>query len=206
MTPPRPHTTHEPHTDPSPSIEGRRDVLKRCACLGAGLAAAAIVPAQAQDGADQRPTKGDRLVAAGSDGVPRPLTVADLKPGAKPVQAFPFDPVNKQVRDGSRFNKILLVRLDPASIDAATKARAADGVVAFSAVCTHQGCDVTEWVEADQSLMCFCHFSRYDPARGAQVIAGPAPRSLPALPLAVDRGQLMVAGPFTSSPGTKTSA
>lgn len=203
-----PQHPHDHTASEQPTCEGRREALKRgaCACLGVGLATVAITPAEAQEGADQRPTKGDRLVIAGADGVPRPLTVTDLKPGSKPVQAFPFDPVNKQVRDGSRFNKILLVRLDPASIDATTKARAAEGVVAFSAVCTHQGCDVTEWVDADKALMCFCHFSRYDPARGAQVIAGPAPRSLPALPLTVDRGQLTVAGPFTSPPGAKASA
>lgn len=199
---------HDPAGTEPPICEGRREALKRgaCACIGVGMASAAIAPAQAQEAADQRPTKGDRLVVAGADGVPRPLTVADLKPGSKPVLAFPFDPVSKQVRDGSRFNKVLLVRLDPSSIDAAGKARAAEGVMAYSAVCTHQGCDVTEWVDADKAVMCFCHFSRYDPARGAQVIAGPAPRSLPALPLTVERGQLTVAGPFSAPPGAKPAA
>lgn len=190
----------------SPACAGRREALKRgaCACLGAAFAGSAA-PALADDAADQRPTRGDRLVVAGADGTPRPLTAADIKPGSKPVLAFPYDPVSKQVRDGSRFNKVLLVRLDPAGIDAATRSRAADGVMAFSAVCTHQGCDVTEWADADKAVMCFCHFSRFDPARGGQVVAGPAPRALPALPLAVDRGQLTVAGPFTSAPGVKAA-
>lgn len=201
------HIPDQPVTE-QPTCEGRREALKRgaCACIGVSLGSAATLPAHAQEAADQRPTKGDRLVVAGADGVPRPLTVADLKPASKPVLAFPFDPVSKQVRDGSRFNKVLLVRLDPSSLDAAGKARAAEGVMAYSAVCTHQGCDVTEWVDADKALMCFCHFSRYDPARSAQVIAGPAPRSLPALPLTVERGQLTVAGPFTSAPGAKAPA
>jgi len=207
-----PQHPHDHNAAEHPTCEGRREALKRgaCACLGMGLAAGAMEPAQAQaqvqEGANQRPNKGDRLVIAGADGVPRPLTVADLKPGGKPVQAFPFDPVNKQIRDGSRLNKILLVRLDPANIDPATKARAAEGVMAYSAVCTHQGCDVTEWVDAEKALMCFCHFSRFDPARGGQVVAGPAPRDLPSLPLTVDRGQLTVAGSFSSQPGAKASA
>lgn len=186
----------------------RRELLRRgaCACLGAGLATIALPAARAQDGAGQRPTAGDRLVAADAEGPPRPLTVADLKPGHKPLLAFPYDPASRQLRDGSRFNKLLLVRLDPGRLEPEVQARAAEGVVAYSAVCTHQGCDVTEWVEGEQLLMCYCHFSRYDPARSAQVVAGPAPRKLPALPLAVEGGQLVVAGPFTSAPGAKPPA
>lgn len=205
-----PHSLSAPVQEPGPETParaGRREALKRgaCACLGAALAGHGATALADDGGADQRPTRGDRLVVAGADGTPRPLTVADIKPGSKPVLAFPYDPVSKQVRDGSRFNKVLLVRLEPAGIDGATKSRAAEGVMAFSAVCTHQGCDVTEWVDADKAVMCFCHFSRFDPARGGQVVAGPAPRPLPALPLTVDRGQLAVAGPFTSAPGVKAA-
>ena len=40
-----------------------------------------------------------------------------------------------------------------------TRARAADGVVAYTAICTHNGCDVDDWLAADQLLSCPCHYS-----------------------------------------------
>lgn len=48
---------------------------------------------------------------------------------------------------------------------------------AFSAVCTHQGCLVNK--VADGTIDCPCHGSKYAIADAA-VVAGPAPRPLPA--------------------------
>jgi Rieske Fe-S protein len=48
---------------------------------------------------------------------------------------------------------------------------------AFSAICTHQGCTVNK-VE-DGTIDCPCHGSKYRVADGS-VVAGPAPRPLPA--------------------------
>lgn len=199
------HATHDAAT--TPLCTTRREALKTCACacVAAGLQAVAVPRARADDRAEQRPTRGDRLVAVSEDASPKPLLPADVKLGAKPLQAFPFDPAAKLLRDGSRLNKVLLVRLDPASLDEATRARSAGGVLAFSGVCTHEGCDVSEWVAASNSLLCFCHFSRFDPAQAGQVMAGPASRSLPWLPISVDGGQLVVTGPFSASPGKKAA-
>ncbi|MEU7577377.1 Rieske (2Fe-2S) protein [Streptomyces sp. NPDC041068] len=47
---------------------------------------------------------------------------------------------------------------------------------AFSAVCTHQGCTVSE--VADGTINCPCHGSKYRVA-DASVAGGPAPRPLP---------------------------
>lgn len=100
------------------------------------------------------------------------------------------------MRDGSRLNKVLLVRLDPATLDAQTKERAVGGVVGYSAICPHTGCEVVNWSAERQILECPCHNSQYDPKAGARVIAGPSPRSLAALPLGVTNGKLTVARPF----------
>jgi Rieske Fe-S protein len=48
---------------------------------------------------------------------------------------------------------------------------------------------------------CPCHNSEYDPRQGAQVVFGPAPRRLAALPLALAGGALSVAGGFIGKVG-----
>jgi rieske iron-sulfur protein len=115
--------------------------------------------------------------------------------------AFPIDPQSKIVRDGSRLNQVLLIRLDAEAFVEDTKARSALGIVAYSAICTHAGCEVSDWLAQTQMLMCFCHYSQFDPKDGARVVDGPAPRRLAALPLKVVDGVLMAAGGFSGRVG-----
>jgi rieske iron-sulfur protein len=60
---------------------------------------------------------------------------------------------------------------------------------------------VDESLGGNETLYCSCHGSTFDARSGGTVISGPAPRRLPQLPLRVDGGRLVVAGPFTSPPG-----
>jgi Rieske Fe-S protein len=48
---------------------------------------------------------------------------------------------------------------------------------------------------------CPCHDSEFDPADAAKVIGGPAPRRLPALPLKITDGYVVVAGAFSGRVG-----
>lgn len=176
---------------------GRRAALQRLAC---GAVAASGLSTAAAWSAAEGPQPGDWLVSVDAD-TPVPLTVADLKPNTKQQQAWPCDPKTMTLRDSSRLNRVLLVRLEPAALDAETATRAAEGVMAYSSVCTHQGCDVSAWREQEKTLLCFCHFSQFQPAQGGVVVAGPAPRPLPALPLRVEAGRLVVAGGFSQPPG-----
>lgn len=57
--------------------------------------------------------------------------------------------------------------------------RRGDEVFALSSVCTHKGCKVR--AQEDQSFLCKCHGSRFDPA--GKVLNGPATRDLPRLPI-----------------------
>jgi Rieske Fe-S protein len=104
-------------------------------------------------------------------------------------------------------NEVLVVRLDPAELDDETRARAADGIVAYSAVCSHAGCPVTGWVKGaagDKDVCkCFCHNSEFDPRNSAQVVFGPAQRRLAALPLATADGSLTVAAGFVGKVGAQ---
>jgi cytochrome b6-f complex iron-sulfur subunit len=60
-------------------------------------------------------------------------------------------------------------------------------VVAFSAICTHQGCTVAP---AGKQFHCPCHGSVYDAATGA-VITGPAPLPLPPFAVHVAGGEIL---------------
>jgi rieske iron-sulfur protein len=175
---------------------GRRAALGMGACftLTPRWALAQAEPAR------ERPREGDLLVTVGA-AAPEPLTADNLELGGKQIMAWPMDPVSSTVRSGSRLNKVLLLRLDPEVFDPETKERAADGIVAYSAICTHTGCDVTAWHPERQLLECPCHYSLYDPKEGAKVVGGPSPRRLPALPLKSEEGRLVVAKPFTGRAG-----
>jgi cytochrome b6-f complex iron-sulfur subunit len=62
--------------------------------------------------------------------------------------------------------------------------------VAYSAVCTHQGCTVAY---KGGQLACPCHGSVFDPAKSAEVVAGPAPTPLPKIPVQVEGGEIVKA-------------
>jgi Rieske Fe-S protein len=177
--------------------------IRRRTALVAGIGLlAGVRSAGAEDEEEAkrtRPQPGDLLIRIG--GGPAPLTPADLPQGGPQLFAWPTDPAGKIVRDGSRLNKVLLLRLDANGLDEVTRTRVAEGVVAYSAICPHTGCEVAKWLVETQRLECPCHFSQFDPKAAAAVVGGPAPRPLPALPLKLGDGRLVVAKPFTSRAG-----
>lgn len=177
----------------------RRAVLKGGLAWGIGLGFAPAFASGQDNPTSARPKVGDLLVRV-DDPAPSPLGPQDVMTDA-PVLAWPMDRADGTVRNGSRLNRVLLVRLDPDRLAPETKERAADGVVAYTVVCTHTGCEVTSWLAAEQFLQCACHASKFDPSDSARVVDGPAPRMLPALPLGVEDGRLVVARPFTSRVG-----
>jgi Rieske Fe-S protein len=170
----------------------RREVLKGALALGLRLGQ--------EDPAAVRPKEGDLLVKPGDAGN-TPLTPDDIPLDAKHMLAWAMDPAGRIVRSGSRLNQLLLVRFDPAKMAPETRARAAAGVLAYTAICTHNGCDIDDWLATEQLLSCSCHSSAFDPKDGARVVDGPAPRGLPALPLKIGDGRLVVAMPFTAPVG-----
>lgn len=167
----------------------RRDILAAASVLGVNAAVAPAIAAPA----DERPKKGDYLVAIDAADADT-LSPDDIT--GRHVIAWPIDPKDKLIRNGSRLNKVLLVRLDPATLAGATRERAADGVVGYSAICPHAGCEVSGWIDEQKILECPCHNSRYNPREGAAIIDGPATRGLAALPLKIVDGKLVVANPF----------
>jgi len=178
---------------------------ERRAVLGAGVALvpflAGMARADEAGPASLPPQPGDRFAFLTGDKKGQIIKTEEIPLGGPQIQAYPIDPKSGVVRDGSRLNLVLLARFDPATFDDATRARSADGVVAYSGVCTHQGCAVNMWASEAGLLFCSCHGSIYDPRHGAEVIGGPAPRALPSLALKVADGAPVVAEGFNGSIG-----
>jgi Rieske Fe-S protein len=148
-----------------------------------------------------RPQVGDLFVFSLGDRQGQVITPQDIPVGGPPVIAYPMDPSTQTVRDGSRLNRVLLVRLTPAEFTEPTRAATADGIVGYSAVCTHTGCDIVGWKSETRELLCPCHASAFDPRDRARVLGGPASRALPLLPLQLVGGKLTAAGPFSGRVG-----
>src|SRR5258708_32176817 len=112
----------------------RRDVFMVACALGVDAAlCAGVAPATAEP-ADERPQAGDYLVsidAATPDG-PSPRDIAGPQ-----VIAWPMEPTTRLIRNGSRLNKGLVVRLDPETLVGAPRERAGGGGGAQSGICSH---------------------------------------------------------------------
>ena len=184
-------------------VSARRAFLKAALLAGLGLPLVDEALGDESPAATEHPREGDVFVFGEGEHKGSEIKPGDLPLGGPQVLAWPKDPKSGVVRDGSRLNQVLLLRLDPASLDDETRAHAADGTVAYSAICTHEQCPVDGWVEDQgrQVLKCPCHDSEYDPRANAKVIFGPAPRQLPALPVRIDDGALVAAGTFLSKVG-----
>src|ERR1700719_4372957 len=192
----------------SSSDQTRRSLILTALATAASVAASR--PAAADEdkpGSDERPQKADVLVFSEGEHAGEVIKPQDLELGGPPVHAWPRDSKTSVVRDGSRLNEILVIRLDPAELDDDTRSRAPDGILAYSAICSHAGCPITGWLKgaagANDVFKCFCHNSEFDPRQSAQVVFGPAPRRLAALPLSAADGSLTVVATFVGKVGAQ---
>ena len=176
---------------------------KRRTILGLALAPLLLAgparTAEERDGA-KPPAPDDRFVFLTGPKKEQVVRAEDLAVGGPQVQAYPIAP-DGTVRNDSRLNLVILARFDPAALTDETRARAADGVVAYSAICTHQGCPVNMWSKERNAFVCSCHASIFDPRNAAEVIDGPAPRPLAALGLKLKDGVVTVASTFSGRVG-----
>jgi Rieske Fe-S protein len=195
---------------PQPDADGSGDPASPerrwliCSALAAGALAPLAGSALADDSKEgrARPQAGDVFVFADGDNEGKTIVAADIPLDSQQIMAWPMNPETSVVRDGSRLNQVMLIRLDQASLDEATKARAAEGILAFSAICTHQQCPVTEWRPDTNHLRCPCHESEFDPRADGKPVGGPARRKLASLPVKLQNGQLVAAGTFIGKVGT----
>ena len=90
---------------------------------------------------------------------------------------------------------VVLIRLPPGE-NRPKKGRAGwavQGHVAYSKICTHAGCPVGLYEQQRHLLLCPCHQSTFDVPNACKPVFGPATRSLPQLPLAIDSNGYFIA-------------
>lgn len=186
----------------SPPEMTRRNAAKTLIAVSSGAAISSIAVSAvtglsdaglAQSGSDELYVKGAHLVD--EDG--NRLKVGEALPPKSGEKMIVLP--QKENGDPLKQKKAvtLLLRFGPDAYEKPTNIDGtAKGYVAYSMVCTHAGCLVSNRLEG--KLYCPCHGSQYDPTEGAKVVGGPAPRSLPQLPIGVSKkGELLIAtGPF----------
>lgn len=185
---------------------GRRNVIRGLAISGWLAASATLVgspEADAKDGRSNRPEPGDQFAFMSGDNEDQTVTPADLKVGELPVLVYPKDPATEKILK-SRANLLLLMKLKETDLDEKTKPHAADGIVAYSAICTHEGCPISNNHESTHMAVCNCHGSTFDLGKNGKVAQGPAVRRLALLPVTITDGALVVAGKLNGRIGPPT--
>jgi ubiquinol-cytochrome c reductase iron-sulfur subunit len=138
----------------------------------------------------------------------RPIRASDLQVGAM-VNVMPASLLDLPAEGPARLNErakspVVLVRMRPDELapDEGRENWHVDGIIAYSKICTHAGCPVSLYEHTTHHLLCPCHQATFDLADNGAVVFGPATRTLPQLPLAVDDdGFLMAQSDFTEAVG-----
>ncbi len=70
-----------------------------------------------------------------------------------------------------------------------------EDIVAFSRICTHMGCELTDY-RPDQHVLgpCPCHFTTFDLAHDGQVVLGQATQNLPRVMLEIEGDDVYATG------------
>ena len=161
--------THEAQAD---SLATRRGVLAGVGLVGL---ASAITACGAGTSSSSTPAAGNVASTTAA-----PASSAAAGGASSPAAANALSATSKiPVGSGKIFPEQQVVVTQPT----------ADEFKAFSAVCTHMGCIVNQI--SNGTIDCPCHGSQYSISTG-DVVAGPAPRPLPAKQIKVSGGSIFL--------------
>jgi thiosulfate dehydrogenase [quinone] large subunit len=155
--------------------DAQRRAFLRAGVLGAGTLLFAGI-ARAVAGSPTTATGTNRAANGGSSGGTSSSGSHTGAPKGKAIAALASVPVGGAIG----FNA-------PGAGPAVLLRPTTNTVEAYSRICTHAGC-LVGYDQQSRILYCPCHGAEFDPARGAQPIAGPAPTPLRRIPVAIDRG------------------
>jgi ubiquinol-cytochrome c reductase iron-sulfur subunit len=150
---------------------------------------------------------GRRLLVYGTN---QPITPADFSAPGGMITIVPdgFEDNDDDLTKAA----VVLIKFRPGELDIPTRTQGStlvgtmnwtvDNIVAYSKICTHVGCPVGLYEQTTHHLLCPCHQSTFDAAKGAEVVFGPAARPLPQLPLTTDsQGYLVAKSDFNEPVG-----
>jgi ubiquinol-cytochrome c reductase iron-sulfur subunit len=195
------------YSEGSARLSRKRLLLTAATGAGGALAAALVVPAfslgpNATKVLSESPWRRGRRVV---DDAGRPIRAVDVGVGSFRT-GFPEHASKEQLASA-----IVVVRIRADELDLPDDRRdwAPDGILAFSKICPHAGCAITLFryptfddTAPGPALICPCHYSTFTVADGGTRTFGPAARSLPQLPLALDaEGYLVAGGDFSGRIG-----
>jgi rieske iron-sulfur protein len=188
----------------------RRDLLKST-CTLAGTAALISVGgslnAFAAGGRGSQPQpvgapeRGDTFVYADGPNKGKDVVLADIVVDAPPITVQAKDETGT-VRESEKAT-ILFYRVSPDKIPDDIKGDTVDGLIAYSALCTHQGCLLSGWDAASKQFICPCHNGLFDPLKGGVNTAGSPTRAIPQVPVKIHDGKLVVGDAILSWIGVK---
>jgi rieske iron-sulfur protein len=175
----------------------RRDVLKG-ACTVVGATAVMSVGASLPAYADPQkgvPQVGDVFVFTAGPKKGNVVTVDDVVVDANPITVQAKDP-NGAVRDGDNCT-VLLYRVAKDKVPADMAPDTIDGLAAWSAVCTHQGCMLTDIHLKSEAVnafgfICPCHDAIFDPLQEGKNTGGATSATLAYFPIKSDGGKIVV--------------
>ncbi len=178
----------------------RRDVLKGTCGLMCAAAAMSVgvvgisVPAYADIQKDA-PQVGDVFVFTAGPKKDSVVMVDDVVLDAAPLTVMAKAP-NGAVRDGDNFTT-LLYRVAKDKVPSDMAPDTVDGIMAYSAVCTHQGCLMSELHQKSEAVnafgfICPCHDAIFDPLQEGKNTGGATSATLAYFPIKSDGGKIVV--------------
>lgn len=172
----------------------RRDVLKG-ACTVAGASAVMSIgvrlPAFASS-QKEYPQVGDEFVFLNGPKKGAVATVDDIVVGADAVMVQAKDPKG-DVRKGDNYS-VNLYRVPKEKIPADMAPDTVEGIMAYSAVCTHQGCMLDAMHKPEMWFICPCHDAEFDPLRDGKNVGGATSHRLAHFPIKSAGGKIVVSG------------
>jgi ubiquinol-cytochrome c reductase iron-sulfur subunit len=115
-----------------------------------------------------------------------PIRPGDMEPGSLETV---FPPIPDGIHQADAPTMLIRLQARQAAVFKARKGQESfrwNDFVAYSKICTHLGCPVSLYEQQTGRILCPCHQSQFDVAHDAAPVFGPASRSLPQLPIALD--------------------